>query len=310
MHPGEDNVAGKELEELAVAIARHATADGAHQTEVPALRLSRYSLPSELAAVVYEPCLCVVAQGAKEVSLEGEAYRYDPDQSLLVSVDLPASARVAEASPDRPCLMVRIALDMAAVGELLAGGLPAPPPAPSARGLGLCPLEPQLLDAVIRLVTLLDAPHDIGPLYPLVLREITYRVLTGPHGTRLRQIASTGVPAQRIARAIRYLKDHFAEPLSIEALAKEVRLGASAFHSHFKTVTALSPLQYQKRLRLQEARRLLLGAGLDAAEAAFRVGYESPSQFSREYRRLFGIPPGQDVAHFKNEVQLAGQSRA
>jgi AraC-like DNA-binding protein len=302
-------VAKIELEELAAAIARHTLVDGAHQTAVPPLRLSRYSEPSELAAVVYEPCLCVVAQGAKELSLEGEAYRYDPAQSLLVSVDLPASARVAEATSDRPCLMVRIALDMAAVGELLAGDLPTPPPGP-ARGLGLCPLEAPLCDAVIRLVTLLDAPHDIGPLYPLVLREITYRVLTGPHGKRLRQIASTGVPAQRIARAIRYLKDHFAEPLSIKALAKEVRLGASAFHSHFKTVTALSPLQYQKRLRLQEARRLLLGDGLDAAEAAYRVGYESPSQFSREYRRLFGMPPRQDVAGSKGEAQLVSQSGA
>jgi AraC-like DNA-binding protein len=243
--------------------------------------------------------LCVVAQGAKELILEGEAYRYDPAQLLLVSVDLPASARVAEASPDRPCLMVRIALDMAAVGEYLADGLTVPPSGSPARGLGLCPVEPQLLSAVIRLVTLLDTPQDIGPLSPLTLREITYRVLTSPQGPRLRQIAAAGAPTQRIARAIRWLKDHFAEPIQVEALAKRTGLGASAFHLHFKTVTALSPLQYQKRLRLQEARRLLLGEGLDAAEAAFRVGYESPSQFSREYRRLFGAPPRQDVDALK-----------
>jgi AraC-like DNA-binding protein len=165
------------------------------------------------------------------------------------------------------------------------------------------PVEPPLLDAVCRLVALLDSPQDVGPLAPLVLREITYRVLTGPQGSRLRQIAAAGAPAQRIARAIRWLKDHFADPLRIESLAKHVRMSPSAFHLHFKGVTAMSPLQYQKRLRLQEARRLMLGEGLDAASAAFRVGYESPSQFSREYRRLFGAPPRQDVAALKVETQ-------
>ena len=141
------------------------------------------------------------------------------------------------------------------------------------------------------------------PLAPLVLREITYRVLTGPQGPRLRQIASAGAPAQRIARAIRWLKDHFTDPLRVESLAKHARMSPSAFHLHFKGVTALSPLQYQKRLRLQEARRLMLGEGLDAAEAAFRVGYESPSQFSREYRRLFGAPPRQNIAALQVEAQ-------
>jgi len=167
----------------------------------------------------------------------------------------------------------------------------------------MTPVEPPLLDAVTRLVALLDSPQDVEPLAPLVLREITYRLLTGPQGSRLRQIASAGAPAQRIAKAIRWLKDNFAEPLRIEALAKHVRMSPSAFHLHFKGVTAMSPLQYQKRLRLQEARRLMLGEGLDAAEAAFRVGYESPSQFSREYRRMFGAPPRQDVAALRVEAQ-------
>ena len=157
-------------------------------------------------------------------------------------------------------------------------------------------------------MALLDSPRDIGPLAPLVLREITYRVLTGPQGARLRQIAAAGAPAQRIARAIRWLKDHFADPLRVEALARHVGMSPSAFHLHFKGVTALSPLQYQKRLRLQEARRLMLGEGLDAAEAAFRVGYESPSQFSREYRRMFGAPPRRDVAALKVEAQPATSS--
>jgi AraC-like DNA-binding protein len=266
---------------------------------VPALKLSRFSAVSDVVALVYEPCLCVVAQGAKEVLLAGETYRLDPAQSLLVSVDLPVAARVVEASPDRPYLAARIALDLAVVGELLADGATAPLLGPPARGLAVTPVEPALLDAISRLVALLDAPQDVGALAPLVLREITYRLLAGPQGARLRQMASAGAPAQRIALAIRWLKEHFAGPLRIELLAKRVGMSPSAFHLHFKSVTAMSPLQYQKRLRLQEARRLMLGEGLDAAEAAFRVGYESPSQFSREYRRMFGAPPRQDVTALK-----------
>jgi AraC-like DNA-binding protein len=293
------DVVTSELAKLASAVERRTGAEGGYDTEVPALRLSRFSAPSDLVALVYEPSLCVVAQGAKEVLLADETYHLDPAGSLLVSVDLPVAARVVEASPDRPYLAVRISLEPAVVGELLADGITAPPLGPTARGLAVTPVDPPLLDAVGRLVALLGSPQDVGPLAPLVLREITYRLLTGPQGLRLRQIALAGAPAQRIASAIRWLKEHFAEPLRIESLARHVRLSPSAFHLHFKGVTALSPLQYQKRLRLQEARRLLLGEGLDAAEAAFRVGYESPSQFSREYRRMFGAPPRRDVAALK-----------
>ncbi len=294
-----------ELDRLAAAVGRHTAADGVYHTAVPGLMLARRSARSDLAVAVYEPCLCVVAQGAKEVILEGEAYRYDPAHSLLVSVDLPVAARVVEASPERPCLVVRIAVNPAVVGELLADAAVAPPPGPPQRGLAVTPVEPPLLDAVARFVALLDSSRDIAPLAPLVLREITYRVLTGPQGSRLRQIAAAGAPAQRITRAIRWLKDHYADPLRVEALARQVGMSPSAFHLHFKSVTGLSPLQYQKRLRLQEARRLMLGERRDAAEAAFRVGYESASQFSREYRRLFGAPPRQDVAALQVEAQPA-----
>ncbi len=294
-----------ELARLASAADRRTPADGLHETRIPALAFYRASAPSEHNAAVYRPRLCIIAQGAKEVLLGGEAYRYDPAHALVVSVELPVTARVVEASPARPCLAVCVALDPAVVGEFLADGTIAPPPGPPARGLGVAPAGPQLLDAVNRLVALLDTPRDIEPLAPLVLREITYRVLTGPHGPRLRQVAAADAPAQRVARAIRWLKDHFAEPLRVEALARQVRMSPSAFHLHFKAVTALSPLQYQKRLRLQEARLLMLGEGLDAAEAAFRVGYESPSQFSREYRRMFGAPPRRDVAALQVEAQPA-----
>lgn len=294
------------LTKLAAAIEQHTGVDGAFDTAVSALKLYRSSAPTELAAVVYEPSLCIVAQGAKEVRLANETFRYDPAHSLLVSVDLPVVARVVEASRSRPCLVVRITLDLPMVGELLADGLVAAPLGSPTRGLDVGPVDPPFLDAVARLVGLLDSPQDIAPLAPLVLREITYRVLTGPHGSRLRQIASAGAPTQRVARAIRWLKEHFADTLRVESLAKHVRMSPAAFHLHFKSVTAMSPLQYQKRLRLQEARRLMLGEGLDAAEAAFRVGYESPSQFSREYRRMFGAPPRRDVAAFQIEVQPAG----
>jgi AraC-like DNA-binding protein len=253
--------------------------------------------------VLYEPSLCLVAQGSKHVLLAGEVYRYDPDRFLLVSVDLPVATQVIEASPRAPYLALRVALDPAVVGELVADGASSDARGTvPARGIALSPVEPPLLDAVLRLVGLLESPRDIAALSPLVIRELTYRVLTGEQGPRLRQIASAGAPAQRIATAIRWLKDHFAEPLSIEALAREVRLSPSALHRYFKAVTAMSPLQYQKRLRLQEARRLMLGDGLDASEAGFRVGYESPSQFSREFKRLFGMTPVQEVEQTRTRL--------
>ncbi|MCE9561963.1 MAG: AraC family transcriptional regulator [Planctomycetes bacterium] len=302
-------MATKDVMTLAAVVERHTRADGDYETAVPGLWLYRSSTPSEEHAVVYVPSLCVVMQGAKEVVVGGQVYRYDPAQSLLVSVDMPALTHVADATPDRPCLAVRIPIDPAVVGELLADGSAIPPLGRPVRGLGVIDLEPPLLDAVSRLLGLLDAPHEIPALAPLVLREITFRLLTGPERARLRQIAAAGAPAHRVARAIRWLRDHFAEPLRIETLARHVGMSPSALHLHFKSVTALSPLQYQKRLRLQEARRLMAGEGLDAGEAAFRVGYESPSQFGREYLRMFGSPPRQDIAALKAEAEPASTFR-
>jgi AraC-like DNA-binding protein len=297
-------VAERRLRELAALIEGEAKADGVHDTAVPELALFRFSAPSEPMAGLYEPSLCLVAQGSKQVLLADVAYRYDPARFLLVSVDLPVAGQVIEASTMAPYLALRVRLDPAVVGELVADGASSGTRSSGpARALAVSPVEPDLLDAVIRLVRLLETPRDIAALSPLVLREITYRLLTGEQGPRLRQIASAGAPAQRIAKAIRWLKDHFAEPLRIEALAREVRLSPSAIHHHFKAVTAMSPLQYQKQLRLHEARRLMLGDGLDAAGAGFKVGYDSPSQFSREYRRLFGAPPRRDVETLRHEPQ-------
>lgn len=295
-------MATEDVGRLAAAVEKHTGADGEFETAVPGLRLYRYSTPSEEPGGAYEPCLCVVAQGAKEVSLGGQALRYDAAQSLLVSVGVPALIYVTDATVDRPCLGVRVPIDPAVVGEFLADGFTTAPLGKPVPGLGVIDLEPKLFDPIGRLLALLDAPHEIRALAPLALREITFRLLTGPGGSRLRQVAAPGAPAQRISRAIRWLRDHFTEPLRIESLAGHVGLSPSALYLHFKNITSLSPLQYQKRLRLQEARRLMTAEGLKAGEAALRVGYESHSQFGREYRRMYGAPPRQDVTNLRPEA--------
>jgi AraC-like DNA-binding protein len=285
-------------QELAEVIERLTGRDGTYQTAIAPLCLFRSSSPSGPfpTPVVYEPAFCFVAQGSKRVMLADEVYHYDPTHFLLVSVDLPLSGQIVEASPQSPYLGLRIDLDPGQVGELIADSGSEAPRLPTRRGLAVSPVDPPLLDAVVRLLLLLDHPRDIGVLAPLVLREITYRLLTGEQGPRLHQIAAQDGQAWRIAGAVGWLKRNFTRPFSIEALAREVHLSPSGLQHHFKAVTAMSPLQYQKRLRLQEARRLMLGERLDAAEAGYRVGYESPSQFSREYRRLFGEPPRRDMA--------------
>ena len=293
---------GDKLAGLATRIG-HLTAaagDGSHPTAVAGLSLHRAAMPTALTSVLYEPTLCVVAQGRKRVILGDEIYAYDPAHFLLVSVDLPLVAQVVEASAAEPYLGIKLDLDPAVVGELLmdADLADRDGEAPE-RGLAVSTIDAGLLDAVARLVGLLDDPAAIGVLAPLVRREITYRLLTGEQGPRLRQIAAEGGQAQRIARAIDWLRHNFARPLRVEDVARGVHMSPSSFHQHFKAVTALSPLQYQKRLRLHEARRLMLAEALDAAAAGYRVGYESPSQFSRDYRRAFGEPPARDLARLK-----------
>ena len=289
------------LAELAGRIDRCAGGDGVHATAIAGLELFRGSAATEPVGVVYAPALCLLARGRKRVFLGDEVYIYDPANFLLVSVALPLIAQVVEASPAEPYLAVRVDLDLAAVGEILMDADLGDSPAaePPGRGIAVSTVDLPLLDAVTRLVALLDTPGDIGVLAPLVRREIIYRLLTGEQGPRLRRIAAEGGQAGRIARAIDWLRHNFARPLSVEEIARGVQMSPSSFHHHFKAVTALSPLQYQKRLRLHEARRLMLGDGLDAAAAGYRVGYESPSQFSRDYRRAFGESPRRDVARLR-----------
>ena len=225
--------------------------------------------------------------------LGDKEFRYDAERYLLVAADLPAMAQIVGASPRTPYLGLKLLLDPLEVGEVVAQLGPLPTPA--TRALAVSELDAALLDSVARLVDLLRDPQDVQVLAPVVRREITYRLLVGPEGRRLRQVVSGTDQGQRITHVLSWLKAHFSEPLRVEALAKQAGMSPTAFHRHFKEVTSLSPLQYQKHLRLQEARRLMLGEALDAAEASFKVGYESPSQFNREYRRLFGAPPRRDI---------------
>lgn len=293
-----------EHRELVAAIERHTPAEGPHATPVPALDLFRRSAPTAWAPALYEPALFFLARGEKELQIGGAVQRYDPSQYVLASVDLPLTCRVSEASAEAPYLGLRLRIDPLVVGELLAAGAEPPRDHGSPRGIGVAPVGPRLLDAVTRLVLLLDTPRDVPVLAPLLLREITYRVLCGPQGARLRQTAASGAPAQGVARAIAWIRDHAAEGLRVEDVAHEAGMGLSAFHLHFKTVTGMSPLQFQKRLRLLEAKRLLVSAGITAAETAHRVGYASPSQFSRDYRRAFGAPPRQDVDRIRSDEHV------
>lgn len=298
------------IAELADLIERHAPSDGTHATAIDGLHLSRLSAPSEPILGVYEPSFCVIAQGRKRVLLADEVYHYDPAQYLMASVALPTAGEIIEATPERPYLGLRLGLDLGEIASLLAEVGPGAfaDDAPR-RALAVSPLEPGLLDVVVRLVALLDRPGDIPVLAPLARREIAYRLLTGDQRAQLRQIAAADGRSRRVVRAIRWLKDHYAEPLRIDDLARRASLSPSALHQHFRAVTALSPLQYQKQLRLQEARRLLLAEDLDAAAAGFRVGYESASQFSREYRRLFGRPPRLDVQALRSDPMTASELR-
>jgi len=288
------------IRELAALIERFAPTDGVHVTGIPRLMAVRLSQPSEPIHAVHEPALCVIAQGAKQVVLGDQLYRYDAASCLVVSLDLPVIGQVIEASPQQPYLCVKLALDPATIAALILETNPAADKAAApGRGMALSPVTPALLDAVIRLTALLASPADIPVLAPLAEREILYRLLTGEQAPRLRQIALADSKLQQVNRAIGWIKRNYREAFSIEIVAAEARMSPSALHQHFKAVTAMSPLQYQKQLRLQEARRLILAKAQDAASAGFEVGYDSPSQFSREYSRLFGAPPRRDVARLR-----------
>jgi AraC-like DNA-binding protein len=284
-------------------IARWTEGGEGETTAVPGLSLFRHEAPTDPVGGLYEPSVCVVAQGAKRVLLGEDTYVYDSQHYLITSVHLPTVFQVIEASPERPYLGLRLMLDLREVSQLMVdSNLPVSREQQMNRGMATGEMDQELLDAFRRLVTLLDHERDIPILAPVIQREIIYRLLVGPQGGRLRQIATTGSHGHQLAQAIRWMKDHYAERLRIEELAERTGMSTSTFHHHFRSMTALSPLRYQKKLRLEEARRLMLVENLDAANAAFEVGYESPSQFSREYKRLYGAPPLQDVETLRQQV--------
>ncbi len=287
-------------ETLRRSIARLTDTSERVETAVPGLTVYQRAAPTQPASAMYEPSVCVVAQGAKRVMLGDDAYVYDHKHFLITSVNLPTVVQIIKASREKPCTGLVLRLDQRVISQLMVDtNLPPPRPQQSSRGMATGEVTLPLLTSLQRLVDLLSEPKDIPILAPIIQREISYRLLVSDQGARLRQMASAGSQSQQIARAIYWLKDNFAKPLRIEDLASQVNMSTSTFHHHFRQVTAMSPLQYQKWLRLNEARRLMLTADQDATTAAFQVGYESPSQFSREYSRLFGAPPLRDITNLR-----------
>lgn len=288
------------LGDLGKSIARWTEQGELHTTAVPGLSLFRRDEPTEPISGLYEPSICVIAQGAKRVILGDDTYVYDAHHYLITSVHLPTVVQIIDASEERPYLGLRLTLDMREISQMMVdSNLPAPREQQSSRGMATGEVTLPLLNAFQRLVGLLADEKDIPILAPTIQREIVYRLLVGDQGSRLRQIASAGSQSQQIARVIDWLKGNFDQPLRVDDLSAKAGMSASTFHHHFRSMTALSPLQFVKRLRLQEARRLMLTDHLDAGTAAFQVGYESPSQFSREYSRLFGAPPLRDIANLR-----------
>ena len=300
---------GDKYAELATLLGCYAMGEGTQPTAIPALQLFRATRTDIVHHEIYEPSLCLVAQGSKIALLGDETLTYAPGHFLLVSISMPLTTRISEASPTRPYLALKIALDPSLITDVLAKtpGVAALVPGVR-RGLSAGVADPLLRDAATRLVRLLDTPQHIPVLAPLILRELAYLLLVGDDGAVWRATMLATGPMQRIARIIGRLRREFDRPLRVDALAAEAAMSVSSLHAHFKAATAMSPLQYLKQVRLQEARDLLLREHLDAAEAGSRVGYDSPSQFSRDYRRLFGAPPGRDVARLRAGGDAAGSA--
>ena len=282
--------------ELARKIAAHVPKAGVQATAIPGLTLFRRTAPSPCHPATYEPSFNVFVQGRKRVTLGGTTYLCDESTFLLSSVDLPVVSEIVSASEEVPLLALLLKLDMAVVREILnQEEFQRHEGSSQGRGIAVGTTTVELLKPCSRLLDLLDAPEDIPFLSSLIQREVVYRLLRGPQGERLRAIATLGDQSQRTAKAVAWLRANYAKPLRLEDLAEVARMGMSTLHHHFRALTALSPLQYQKQLRLHAARERMLVEGLDAASAAFDVGYESASQFNREYKRFFGQPPMRDI---------------
>lgn len=291
--------------ELVERIGRAIREDGTVEP-LTGIHLLRFSSPNEPLPSISEPAFSVIAQGSKELYLGEEHFRYDPYHYCLGTLELPVTSQIIEASKERPYLCFRLVLDPILVGSVMSElGHTGQPNSSDVKAINVSPLEADLLDAVVRLVRLIENPDEAQVLAPLIKREIVYRLLMGKQGDRLRHIAILSGYIPPIARAIERLREDIDRPLRIDSIAREVGMSISGFHHHFKAVTAMSPLQFQKRLRLQEARRLMLGDGLDAASAASRVGYHNAAHFNREYKSLYGLPPMRDVERLRATTGIA-----
>ena len=296
-------------DEIATLISRHAPRNGDYATAIGNLTFHRQSSVTESLFHAARPSVAIIAQGAKDVTLGTETFHYSRMQYLLTSVDLPVQVRVAEASEQQPHLCVVLGIDIADVAALLdsdSDNGAQQKILPATRGISVSDVSPELLDAMLRLVRLLDKPREIAALAPLIRRELTYRLLNGPVGARLRHMALASSQSHQVGQAIDWIKHHYAQPLRIEQLAGMANMSMSSLHHHFKAITAMTPMQYQKLLRLQEARRLMLVEQIDAGTAGYRVGYASESQFSREYSRQFGRAPMRDVGQVRAQMSGAG----
>lgn len=288
------------LHELAKATRRHSETGGSDDA-MPGLTLISAAEVTPAQQIVYEPMLCVILDGAKRTTLGAHSYVYRGGDYLVVSADLPVSGQVLEA----PYAAVGIPLDPVMIADLMLEAGTGPEDAALGRGLAVSRMDAPLVDAVGRLIELLDRPNDAPVMAPMIRREILWRLLAGEHGAMVRQIGATDGRLGRIQRVIRRLREHYAEPVRIDVLAELAGMSATSLHRHFKAVTSMSPLQFQKQVRLQEARLRLLSDGRDIAGVGFAVGYDSPSQFSREYSRQFGRPPGRDVERLRSQPASA-----
>ena len=289
--------------ELVRLILQARPEDGANEV-LPGLFLARFSTVMTSPAVLLRPAFCFVAQGSKRAMLGDEVYHYDPEHYLIFTVDLPLTFQVDQATAEHPYLGLRLDLDPSVVASVIAEAeIKLKKGDAAAKAMNVNAMDADLLDAVVRLVRLSERPNDRSLLAPLITKEIVYRLLSGGEGARLGHMI---MPADthRISRAIGRLRENLDQPLHIEEMAREFGMSVSGFHHHFKSVTAMSPLQYHKQLRLQEARRLMLGESLDAASAGFRVGYEDPAYFSRDYKKLFGAPPQRDITRLRGSLTV------
>ncbi len=290
-------------QKLAKLIDRWTGDANQYDTPISGLRFSRWTTPTPPTSYTHNPSICLIAQGRKRVLLGEESFIYDANHFLVSSVDLPIIANIIEASEEQPYLGLIMELDLTEISQLIVDSELAFTQAKEAqKGIAVGELSESLLDAFVRLAKLLDEGQNIKILAPIIKREIFYRLLMSEQGTRLHQIVTAGSHSHQIAKAIDWLKNNFVKPLSVGDLASYTGMSKSSFYTHFRSMTSMTPLQFQKKLRLSEARRLMLTENLDAMAATFKVGYESPSQFSREYSRLFGAPPSKDIKSLRENL--------